>query len=153
MVKLYVINKTVIFPLYLTLPEIWNSWVSSKFIKWDRKVISLTGTKVSKNFWDLKKGRLHLNLLGKICDKPLVWVSQPCFILKVQSEILYMFQISSVQSLSRVRLFATPWTAAYQAPQPMRFSKQEYWSGVPLPSPYWKPKSFKFLEKSEREKI
>ena len=35
--------------------------------------------------------------------------------------------------LSRVRLFATPWTAAYQAPPPMGFSRQEYWSGVPLP--------------------
>ena len=39
-----------------------------------------------------------------------------------------------VKSLSRVRLFATPWTAAYQAPLPMVFSRQEYWSGVPLPS-------------------
>ena len=36
--------------------------------------------------------------------------------------------------LSHVRLFATPWTAAYQAPPSMGFSKQEYWSGVPLPS-------------------
>ena len=80
-----------------------------------RKVISLTDTKISRNFWDLIKGRIHLDLLGKICDKALVWVSQPCFILKVQSEILYMFQISSVQSLSRVRLFATPWIAAHQA--------------------------------------
>ena len=40
-----------------------------------------------------------------------------------------------VKSLSRVRLFATPWTAAYQAPPSMGFSRQEYWSGVPLPSP------------------
>ena len=40
-----------------------------------------------------------------------------------------------VKSLSRVRLLATPWTAAYQAPPSMRFSRQEYWSGVPLPSP------------------
>ena len=37
--------------------------------------------------------------------------------------------------LSCVRLLATPWTAAYQAPLSMRFSRQEYWSGVPLPSP------------------
>ena len=36
---------------------------------------------------------------------------------------------------SRVRLLATPWTAAYQAPPSVRFSRQEYWSGVPLPSP------------------
>ena len=40
-----------------------------------------------------------------------------------------------VKSLSRVRLFMTPWTAAYQAPLSMGFSRQEYWSGVPLPSP------------------
>ena len=36
-----------------------------------------------------------------------------------------------VKSLSRVRLLATPWTAAYQAPTSMGFSRQEYWSGVP----------------------
>ena len=40
-----------------------------------------------------------------------------------------------VKSLSRVWLLATPWTAAYQAPLSMGFSRQEYWSGVPLPSP------------------
>ena len=39
-----------------------------------------------------------------------------------------------VKSLSRVWLFTTPWTAAYQAPPSMGFSRQEYWSGVPLPS-------------------
>ena len=38
-----------------------------------------------------------------------------------------------VKSLSRVRLLVTPWTAAYQAPLSMGFSRQEYWSGVPLP--------------------
>ena len=43
-----------------------------------------------------------------------------------------------VKSLSRVWLFATPWTAANQAPPPMGFSRHEYWSGVPLPSPLWK---------------
>ena len=39
------------------------------------------------------------------------------------------------KSLSHVQLFTTPWTAAYQAPLSMGFSRQEYWSGVPLPSP------------------
>ena len=39
-----------------------------------------------------------------------------------------------VKSLSRAWLLATPWTAAYQAPPSMGFSRQEYWSGVPLPS-------------------
>ena len=40
-----------------------------------------------------------------------------------------------VKSLSRVRLLATPWTAAHQAPPSMGFSRQEYWSGLLLPSP------------------
>ena len=40
-----------------------------------------------------------------------------------------------VKSLSRIRPSATPWTTAYQAPPSMGFSRQEYWSGVPLPSP------------------
>ena len=40
-----------------------------------------------------------------------------------------------MKSLSRVRLFATLWTVAYQAYPSMGFSRQEYWSGVPLPSP------------------
>ena len=41
-----------------------------------------------------------------------------------------------VKSLSREWLLATPWTAAYQAPPSMGFSRQGYWSGVPLPSPH-----------------
>ena len=40
-----------------------------------------------------------------------------------------------VKLLSRVRLFATPWTLAHQAPTSMGFSRQEYWSGLPFPSP------------------
>ena len=39
-----------------------------------------------------------------------------------------------VKSLSRVQLFATPWTIAYQAPLSMGFSRQEYWTGLPFPS-------------------
>ena len=50
-----------------------------------------------------------------------------------------------VKLLSRVRLFATPWTAAYQAPPSMGFSKQEYWSGMPLPSPSCKLVYFYFF--------
>ena len=40
-----------------------------------------------------------------------------------------------VKSLSRAQLLGIPWTAAYQAPPSMGFSRQEYWSGLPLPSP------------------
>ena len=40
-----------------------------------------------------------------------------------------------VKLLSRVQLLVTSWTAAYQAPPSLRFSRQEHWSGVPFPSP------------------
>ena len=42
-----------------------------------------------------------------------------------------------VKSLSRAQLLETPWTAAYQAPPSMGFSREEYWSGVPLPSRWY----------------
>ena len=47
----------------------------------------------------------------------------------------YTTSESEVKPLSRVRLLATPLTAAHQAPPSMGFSRQVYWSGVPLPSP------------------
>ena len=47
----------------------------------------------------------------------------------------FLLQSVKVKSVSCVRLFVTPWTVAYQAPLSMGFSGQEYWSGVPLPSP------------------
>ena len=43
-------------------------------------------------------------------------------------------RVNKVKLLSRVRLFATLWTVAHQAPQSMGFSRQEYWSGLPFPS-------------------
>ena len=48
---------------------------------------------------------------------------------------LLLLLLLLLSRFSRVRLLATPWTAAYQAPPSMGFSRQEYWSGVPLPSP------------------
>ena len=47
----------------------------------------------------------------------------------------FLLQCVKVNSLSRVQLIATPWTAAYQAPLSMGFSRQEYWSGLPFTSP------------------
>ena len=47
----------------------------------------------------------------------------------------YKVKWSELKSLSRVRLFATPWTISYQAPPSMGFSRQECWSGLPFPSP------------------
>ena len=54
----------------------------------------------------------------------------------------YYMKWSEVKLLSLVWLFATPWTVAYQAFQSMEFSRQEYWSGLPFPSPGIKPWSW-----------
>ena len=52
-----------------------------------------------------------------------------------RTHIYIWYREKKVKSLSRVRLFATPWTVAHQAPPSMGFSRQEYWSGLPFPSP------------------
>ena len=51
------------------------------------------------------------------------------------SHYLIMLWSAELKSLSHVRLFVTPWTVAYPAPLSMGFSRQEYWSGLPFPSP------------------
>ena len=52
-----------------------------------------------------------------------------------ETDTLSLTLKSEVKSLSRIGLFATPWTVAHQAPPSMGFSRQEYWSGLPFPSP------------------
>ena len=58
------------------------------------------------------------------------WQSYMCLLQKNCK--IYMWLVSKGKLLSRIRLFATPWTVAYQAPPSMGFSRQEYW---PFPSP------------------
>ena len=55
-----------------------------------------------------------------------------------------------MKSLSRVQLLETPWTAAYQAPPSMGFSRQQYWSGVPLPSPNCIPRAIHLMRAKNR---
>ena len=54
--------------------------------------------------------------------------------IKISNKVHRLWKVK-VKSLSRVRLFATPWTIAHQTPPSMGFSRQEYWSGLPFPSP------------------
>ena len=84
----------------------------------------------------------HLLLLLLLSRFSCVWLCDPIPGI-LQARTLEWVAISfsnawkwkvKVKSLSRARLLATTWTAAYQAPLSMGFSKQEYWSGLPLPS-------------------
>ena len=56
-------------------------------------------------------------------------------ILETNLPVARLFLKVKVKSFSHVRLFSTPWTVAYQASPSMGFSRQEYWSGLPFPSP------------------
>ena len=76
-------------------------------------------------------------ILGILQARTLEWVA-------VSFSNAWKWKVKG-KSLSHVRLLVTPWTAAYQAPPSMGFSRQEYWSGVPLPSPLSYLKSHKYL--------
>ena len=65
-------------------------------------------------------------VLGILQARTLEWVA-------ISSSNAWKWKVK-VKTLSRVRPLATPWTAAYQVPPSMGFSRQEYWNGVPLPS-------------------
>ena len=79
----------------------------------------------------------------KHCPYPAIYCHQGTLIFSPQKSIPLFYQTSCFRttvkrediSLSCVRLFATPWKVAYQAPLSMGFSRQEYWSGLPFPSP------------------
>ena len=73
-----------------------------------------------------------LRLKWKCRPQPLIL---SCAVILLQSGCLNIWLLLLLSHFSCVWLCATPWTAAYQAPPSMGFSRQEYWSGVPLPSP------------------
>ena len=87
----------------------------------------------------------HLFLISSASVRSLPFLSfvEPIFAWNVplasliflkRSLLLLLLLLLLLSRFSRVRLCATPWTAAYQAPPSMGLSRQEYWSGVPLPS-------------------
>ena len=68
------------------------------------------------------------------CLRQLICLGKPR--IYIWHEVWIILLLLLLSRFSRVRLCATPWTAAYQAPPSLGFSRQEYWSGMPLPSPW-----------------
>ena len=99
----------------------------------------------------LTHGQVPLNAPAPITESHTAWrwqrpsassntLQPPCLrklsnVFLLKEKCLKEIPLSAVKSLSRVRLFAVPWTVAHQAPPSMGFSRQEDWGGVPLPSP------------------
>ena len=90
-----------------------------------------------------------LTLCGPV-DSSSLGSSVPGILQAIQEWVAISFSNEwkwkvKVKSLSRVWHSATPWTAAYQAPPSMGFSRREYWSGVPLPSLYTSLRQHKYI--------
>ena len=82
--------------------------------------------------------KCYLTICGSDCLSFSLSSLPPRLIHQENAPIFIFFKIFlmwKVKSLSCVGLFATPWTVAYQVPLSMGFSRQEYWSGLPVPSP------------------
>ena len=87
-----------------------------------------------QGFFSIWKSINMIYHINKLKDKYHIIISTDA--KKAFDKIQHPFMMKvKVKSLSRVWLFATPWTVAYQAPPSMGFSRQEYWSGLPFPSP------------------
>ena len=81
---------------------------------------------VSNSVWPHRRQPTRLPVPGILQARTLEWVA-------ISFSNAWEWKVK-LKSLSRVRLLATPWTAAYQSPPSMGFSRQECWSAVPLPS-------------------
>ena len=97
--------------LFFLITEFLSARCTRKLLKWLQIYKSKESTKISRiseisQFWGYK--------------------------INIQKSTVFLLLLSR---FSRVRLCATPWTAAYQVPPFMGLSRQEYWSGLPLPSP------------------
>ena len=82
---------------------------------------------MSDSVWSQRRQPTRLSIAGILQARTVEWVA-------ISFSNAWKWKVK-VKSLCRVRLFVTPWTAAHQAPPSMGFSRQEYWSGVPSPSP------------------
>jgi len=89
--------------------------------------------KTSQFIWKHKS--VFLTSQSNLEKEEWSWRNQPSWLQTILQSYSHQDSMVKVKSLSRVQLIVTPWTAAYQAPPSMGFSRQEYWSGVPLPSP------------------
>ena len=117
-----------------------KKWLGKKSSLHTMHVLFL-GKKFAKGIKKVAKAKVTLNFSNSlsfpICCHVL---SQTIFLLlfgvsfSVHLCFWSLVQHWSVKLLSRVWLFAIPWTGAYQAPPSMEFSRQEYWSGLPFPS-------------------
>ena len=89
----------------------------------------LSGWGYKRALWDA--GTLSISIWVVVPRGVYIYI----YIYRIQSEFYTLHTCECAQSLSCIRLFATPWTVALQTPLSVGFSRQEYWSGLPCPPP------------------
>jgi len=148
---------TLCNPIYCSLPgSSAHGILQARILEWvaipfsrgssrtrDRTQISCFGGRVF-TIWAAAAAAMSLQSCPTLCDPrdgsppgspvPGILQARTLECVAISFSNAWKWKVK-VKSLSRVGLFSTPWTAAYQAPPSIGFSKQEYWSGVPLPSP------------------
>ena len=103
---------------YMGLQRDRHNWVANTTIQY---------SVVSDSVWPHRRQPMRFPVPGILQAITLAWVA-------ISFSNAWKWKVK-VKSFSCVQLVATPWTAAHQAPPSVGFSRQEYWSGVPLPSP------------------
>jgi len=105
----------------------WHHRLDGHDFGWTPGVGDGQGGLVCCNSWGHKESDM---------TERLIWLTEEDNVT-LKSHLTHFMYIKEVKvkSLSRVRLFVTPWTVARQVPLSMEFSRQEYWSGLPFPSP------------------
>ena len=124
----HVLQRNSINRIYYILAVIIAGWVPQKqILGWNVYAAAAAAAKSLQScltLCDPRDGSPPGPVVpGILQARTLEWVA-------ISSSNAWKWKVK-VKSLSRVRLLATPWTAAYQAPPSMGFSRQEYWSGVP----------------------
>ena len=147
--SLHVCASSVLLHVCFRLP-IWNPYVSLTPQCTEKHLTSLAlfyrkGNKTKRQWSNLLTQCVFRNTNAEIIsprvsskwnyERIYIWKSLWSDVNENNSVSHDSLKLLKGKSLSRVRLFATPWTVAYQASQSMGFSRQEYWSGLPFPSP------------------
>jgi len=113
------------------IKKIWDTYTTYTYLQWDAAAAAKSLQSCPTLCDPIDRSPPGSPVPGILQARTLEWVA-------ISFSNAWKWKVK-VKSLSRVRLLATPWTAAYQALPSMGFSRQEYWSGVPLPSPWASP--------------
>ena len=120
-------EKTKYRIAFFNKPNPWHNFLMKDWLE-KAATVAAKSLKSCPTLWDaIDRSPLGSPIPGILQARILEWVA-------ISFSNTWKWKVK-VKSLSHVWLFATPWTAAHQAPPSMGFSRQEYWSGVPLPSP------------------